>query len=384
MVYNAKKILFVIPSYSIGGVTSSLYAFLSQMDKKRCDVDVFCRNHQGPMKRAFEGISHVVPENVWLSVYILEGGKIKNLCCQILRGVRGAFKKIGVNLYPLYCRIGGRQIHSEKYDTIISFHEDLSPIVCYYPAKRRVAWIHCDYKRQHAAVGKTELKEYSRFDKIVCVSEYVKNVFIDFYPTLTDRVDALHNVVDVKRIQRRAKEEIGEDYLFDTSCFTIVSVGRLDPVKQFDKIPAIAAEVRRIVGDTFKWFIIGGSRGYANNEQRMKDDINRLHLQENVILLGEKQNIYPYLAKANLFVCTSKSESFPMVVLEARALGLPIISTDFPSAHEALQGWKSSKVVSLNEMGKAIAKAMTEPMKIADDDRNNTIDIIKFHSLILE
>lgn len=376
------KLLFVIPSYSIGGVTSSLYSFLLQLDRERYEISLFCRNHEGPMKEAFEKVCTVIPENIWLSVFIIEGGLIKRICCQMLRFFRGLLRKIGINLYPTYGRIGGNQINSKVYDCIISFHEDLSPIVCYYPAKRRIAWIHCDYRRQQAVIGRNEQKEYKRYDKVVCVSEFVKNVFTDIYPDLADRVMALHNVVDVDSIRKRAQEDIGDDKFFDNSCFTIVSVGRLDPVKQFEKIPNIAAELKKRVGKTFKWYIIGGSRGYADVEKQMINEITQLDLHNEVILMGERCNVYPYLAKANLFVCTSWSESFPMVVLEAKALNVPIVSNNFPSVFETMVDGEDGRIVSIDNMAEVISQMVKNPFKRKENELDQKEILNSFYSMI--
>lgn len=381
---NRKKILFVIPTYQIGGVTTSLYAFLTQIDRERFDVSLFCRNQEGPFKESFENICNVLPENIWLSVFIRHGGWVKKISCQLLRFFRGVLCKMGVNLFPAYGRIGGKQLGTQNYDCVVSFHEDLSPIVCYYPAKKRIAWIHCDYRRQQAAIGKSELKEYGLYDKIVCVSDFVKNIFAEIYPSLADRVCALHNVVDIDSIKQRAQEDISKDTSYDTSCFTIVSVGRLHPVKQFEKIPAIAAEVKKITDKPFKWYIIGGSRGFDDAEKKMKNDISQLGLQNQVVLLGEKKNIYPYLSKANLFVCTSWSESFPMVVLESRALNVPIVSNDFPSVYETMVDGKEGRIVPIEGMPEVIAQMVNHPFAINSNGLDQKEILESFNNILTE
>ena len=373
--------MFVIPSFAIGGVTSSLYAFLSLIDKEKYDVYLFCRNHTGPLKETFEKCCTVIPENIWLSVCIVEGCWLRNICCLVLRCFRGVLGKLGVNLYPIYGSIGGKQIGSKKYDVVVSFHEGLSPIVCFYPAKRHIAWIHCDYRRYLDAVGRKELREYALYDKIICVSEFVKNIFSDIYPSVADKVFALHNVVDKNLIYQKAKENIN-DLRFDSSCFTIVSIGRLDPVKQFERIPAIAAEIKRLAKNRpFKWYIIGGSRGFADAESRIKSDINERHLNDTVILLGEKNNVYPYLAKANLLVCTSLSESFPMVVQEAKALNIPVVSNNFPSVFETIEDNVNGIITNIDTMPKAILRVINGNLTMNDNAYNMKNELEKFQLL---
>lgn len=78
-VNKSRRVLFIIPSFAIGGVTSSLYALIANIDRSRIGVEVFCRHHLGPMKEQFERSCDVLPENIWLSLYIAEGGVIKKL-----------------------------------------------------------------------------------------------------------------------------------------------------------------------------------------------------------------------------------------------------------------------------------------------------------------
>lgn len=60
-------------------------------------------------------------------------------------------------------------------------------------------------------------------------------------------------------------------------------------------------------------------------------------LQEELCLLGEVNNPYPYIKNANLLVSTSLSEACPNVINEAKILGTPIVSTDFGSVYEFIE-----------------------------------------------
>ena len=60
--------------------------------------------------------------------------------------------------------------------------------------------------------------------------------------------------------------------------------------------------------------------------------------QNIVRFIGTKSNPYPYMAKADMFVLTSEYESQPMVIMESLITGTPVISTNFESAYELLEG----------------------------------------------
>jgi glycosyltransferase involved in cell wall biosynthesis len=334
------------------------------------------------MKEQFERSCDVLPENIWLSLYIAEGGVIKKIACIVLGAVRVIMRKIGVNIIPLYCRIGGNKIRSAEYDAVISFHEGLSPIVCYYPAKHRIAWIHCDYSRQIEMTGKNEQKEYARFDKIVCVSEYARKVFSDIYPSLAPKTLAIHNVMDINGIIRKAALSDNLDARFDNSVYTILSMGRLDPVKQFSLIPQIASQIKSLTTVPFRWFILGGSRGFDEEELKLKNAIAQFDVEKEVFLLGEKNNVYPYLAKSNLYVCTSQSESFPLAINEAKVLGIPIVSNAFSSITESIEDGVDGFITEIDKMPQIIVQMMTQPMALKKGSIDNTNSLFGFYNLI--
>ena len=80
--------------------------------------------------------------------------------------------------------------------------------------------------------------------------------------------------------------------------------------------------------------IIGDGNDRLIKETRAK--ISNYNLDDKLILLGKRDNPYPYMKASNLYVCTSFSEAYPCVINEAKALGLPVVSNDFPSSREVL------------------------------------------------
>ena len=235
-------------------------------------------------------------------------------------------------MYALYHRIGGKQIHSDEYDALIGYDESMARLISYFPAKKRINWIHSDYRR--FAQGRDETKYYDKIDAVVCVSYFVKGVFSEVYPQYADRVYAIHNVINVEDIRKKAQEAI-DDSRFTTDVYTIVSCGRLDPVKQFLLIPGLAAQMKDEGAKPFRWYIIGG--GNDAEQQAIESEIVKHNVQDTVSILGMKKNVYPYIANSDLYVCTSSSESYPMVVNEAKALLIPVISNSFPSVAESIR-----------------------------------------------
>lgn len=335
----------------MGGTLASLNSLLSVLEGKDLKVDIFAMLHKGDFYGRLPNCT-ILGENAWLSHEVFHRSALVKAFVKLKLVLRKLFEHVGIDLYALYNYIGGKQIHSDEYDAVIGYDETMARIICRYPAKKRINWIHCDYRRY--AQGKDETKYYDRIDEVICVSEFAKNVFTDIYPQYKDKVKTIHNVINVDLITQKAKESI-DDKRFVTERYTIISCGRLDPVKQFSKIPKIAAKIKEQYQLPFRWYIIGS--GIEAERQQIEAEINSNGVTDEVVMLGLKSNPYPYLAKADLYVCTSVSESFPMVVNEAKALCIPVVSNDFPSVKESLRDNVDGFICTIDEMANTIVKA---------------------------
>jgi len=100
----------------------------------------------------------------------------------------------------------------------------------------------------------------------------------------------------------------------------ILAVGRLHPVKQFDKL----IEMYSKMDTDYKLYIIGD----GNEIEKLKFLINKLSLNNKVFLKGRVSNINDFYKKAKIFVLTSKYESFSNVIIEAMSFGCAVISFD--------------------------------------------------------
>lgn len=360
-----KRVLIVVSEFCIGGTMSSLYSLLSVLDPNKIQVDIFSRVHSGPYYKRMPNCT-ILKENIWLSHTIFERSIFAKIATKLLLGIKKALEPVGIDMYALYHRIGGKQIHSDEYDAVIGYDESMARLISYFPAKKRINWIHSDYRR--FAQGREETKYYDKIDAVVCVSNFVKGVFSEVYPQYADKVYAIHNVINVEDIRKKAQEST-DDTRFTTDAYTIVSCGRLDPVKQFSLIPGLAAKLNNKGAKTFKWYIIGG--GNDMEQKAIETEIEKHNVQDIVFILGMKKNVYPYIVKSDLYVCTSSSESYPMVVNEARALLIPVISNNFPSAAESIRNDIDGVICSMEEMIDCIMNQMNHPLVINTGDYND-------------
>lgn len=109
---------------------------------------------------------------------------------------------------------------------------------------------------------------------------------------------------------------------------TIIAAGRIAPVKQFDRL----INVWSILSPEFPdWKI----KIFGGGDEQLSEELNRLikayNLSSSVFLLPSTPHIEQEMQRASVYAMTSQTECFPMVLLEAKASGLPIVSFDCPT-----------------------------------------------------
>jgi len=157
---------------------------------------------------------------------------------------------------------------------------------------------------------------YPHADQVIAVSEGVRDDLMANFGVDGAKIRVIYNPVDADRICERALEvpstRLPEPY--------IVSAGRLVSSKNF-----------RLLIESYRSSSIDESLvilGEGEERQELKRLVSRLGLDGRVILPGHVQNPYPIIAAARLFVSSSNLEGFPNALIEAMALGCPVVATD--------------------------------------------------------
>lgn len=378
-----KKILFITPSKSIGGTNSSLSSLINSIQDKY-DIKVLLMSDNG--NGTYDFIKNSFTNNLlnaYQSDFSKLNGKIKFLALFIK-----CFKRFGSlfskDISKLIYQAAARQVQKKyDFDIVVGFSEGFAmKLASEFTAKKKITWIHCDYDRA-VSIDIDELHYYNKFHNIVCVSKYTLNRFIERYPTLKPKSSYVYNLIDFERIKKLLQEPCS-DSRFKDDLFTIVSVGRMDPVKQFSLIPKIAKSLADL-GVCFRWYIIGGP---INEEYiKIQSEIQKYGLKDYVIQLGNKINPYPFMKAANLYVCTSLSEACPMVFIEAKLCGLPIVSSNFGSAYEFVDDASDLIIVSLDQVAAEIYTliiSQPQPSAQSSDILNSRFNVEHSRSRILD
>ena len=362
-----KKVLIMTSGLTHGGVNRTLLNSLEVMNSRGYKFEIFTLYSYGPYLDMFKEYDLLTIFEVWGLFRLLNRAVSKNT--KIAIAIRRFGDFIVKVIFHLFHSIAAKSIANALSklgaDVVISFQEGVTTeIISLVEAKKHIAWVHCDYSRYVDETHRDESVIYNRYSQIVCVSEYTASVFRSIIPLVKDRVVAIHNIMDTTGIKHLSCVDIRLPY--DNDVVNLVSIGRLDPVKRFSFIPGIAKQLK----DTnlaFRWYIIGDGGAEKN---KVLNNIIEYSVQNEVILLGEIDNPYPYIRNASALVCLSRSEACPNVINEARILHTPIVTTDFPSVKEYIINGKNGLISSIDNIHTTI-NDLFHDNKIFESIKNN-------------
>ena len=130
-------------------------------------------------------------------------------------------------------------------------------------------------------------------------------------------------------ILRRSAEEAPE--IADDGCVKLVSTGSLKEVKGFDRLLSI---VKRLIAESYPVHLYLLGKGPLKNQ--LEQYVHEHHLDNSVTFLGYQTNPYKYVAKCDLFVCSSHREGFSTAATEALIVGTPVCTTEVSGMREML------------------------------------------------
>ena len=332
-----KKILFAIESLAGGGAEKILATIVKHIDDSKFEVTVLAVVKTGIYVREIERYCKLIS--------ILPDYKtLKNPIDQIKYKVE--YKRIyngkTSDVYKKYIK--------EKYDVEIAFIEGYvtkligSSINNY---SKKYAWLHIDMIRNPHAdrnyLNKEEqMNTYGKYNKIFAVSDSVKQSFQkkfgEDYP-----IEVHYNPVGSVDIIKKSNEKM--DIIMDDKKWNFVTLGRLTKQKGYERLLRIA---KRLKSEKFDFGIYILGDGELREEYQTY--IIENNLEDVVVLLGILENPYPYLKKADVFVCSSRTEGFSTAATEALILQKPIITTDCAGMKELFGQYECGIITENSEM----------------------------------
>lgn len=336
-----KKMLIVMMHLGMGGAEKSLVNFLNELSPNDCRVDLLLFKKEGILLEQVPSWVNII--DAPRGVAVLYGSNPTNTKEKYLKFIRyyGTIcatiqthnneRKQFVRWKKYYTKhispLG------EKYDIAVSYvsGEIMNYVVEKVDAQFKATWVHTDYK---ASKGCPQDDEYyfEKLNKIVTISDSCVNSIKNSFSqnSIKQKVICLPNIVSAAFVKKLAEVKVDDAYQ-ERQSFKILSIGRLENVKGFD----MAVEAAKILQDKkidFEWLIIGE----GSERKNLETLIGKYALNSKMKLLGLKDNPYPYLKGCDIVVQSSRFEGKSIALDEAKILGKPIISTNYPTVYDQL------------------------------------------------
>ena len=219
-----------------------------------------------------------------------------------------------------------------RYDVVISFLEGI-PLrfhaIGYPEASRHVTWVHANlldnpYESCQFRNEEEERASYARMHRIVCVSKSAQDAFCSRFPELKHTACTIENPIVLERVLQMANvEEVPES--------DIVVVGRLNQTKGVDRAVQ-ALQILQQRGRPCTLTVVGD----GPQRSELENLASRAGVESQIRFIGYTANPYPYMRRAKVLLCPSRSESFCLAICEALALGVPVVATPTTGAQELL------------------------------------------------
>lgn len=342
-----KTLLFFIESLSGGGAEKVLVTLLRHIDYARYNVALLTVCDVGPLKKELD-FSKIKYRSI-----------IKNSNNVFYKWWNKIKYKLIYNILPAKA-VNKFFIPQKGVDTYIAFTEGYCTKILAHSPKNanKIAWVHCDLKTMPWTLnegiykGKAEEAEaYRNFNHIISVSKNVEQIMRNEYSL--ENVKTIYNPIDTNKIIKLSEEGIKHTQL---NGFNVVSIGRLVPQKGYDLLIPIIARLRNERTDV-NLYILGDGAEKSNLERI----IQKHGCEKSVHLLGFLDNPYSILSEMDLFVCSSRSEGYSLVIAEALTLGIPVISTYCSGPNELLANGEFGELCNdYEKLYSAIKRATTD------------------------
>lgn len=171
---------------------------------------------------------------------------------------------------------------------------------------------------------------YRSYDGIITMSKASATMMKKSFPECMTKIYSCSPLFDPDTIRELSKT--GKSFVdkYADSIPTLVTVARLSEEKGILKALK-AANILKNKGLKFRWLFIGG----GSDEIAYKNYISTNNLGSYCILTGRKENPYPYMSIATLYIQPSNVESYGITIREAAIFNVPIIVSNIPAFCEA-------------------------------------------------
>lgn len=376
-----KKLLFIINTLGFGGAERAMLNLFAELDAEKYDISLFVLTGQGELvkelpenvhllNKKYNDASVLTKEGRRLLMFsVLKAGILKGLFIKrapyLIKNFLNMRKKGKVLPDKLLWRLlaDGAPKIDEEFDLAVAYLEGGATYYTaeHIKAKKKAAFVHIDYEKAGYSRN-LDLNCYENFDRIFAVSDEVREHFLRVYPEHENKTAVFNNILNQKRIIEMADAGVGFDDEFEG--VRILTVGRLTRQKRYD----IAIETMRLLKEKsnmpIRWYALG--EGELRKELEQQIEISGL--QKDFILLGVKQNPYPYIRGCDLYVHATQFEGKSIAIQEAQILGKPVLATDCSGNREQIENGVDGRLCEFDPQ--KISEAILDILQNSEECEN--------------
>ncbi|ERL26515.1 MULTISPECIES: glycosyltransferase [Leptotrichia] len=341
------KVLVLHGHLSMGGEERVLLSVLKNLVELNYDVDLLITWNHGE-NNLFE---NEIPKKVNYK-FLFDNYNGKNKLIKEIYRIRAK---------ATYLKKVEKIIKEKKYDVVIDYSSNLLKYNNFDIKMPVFAWIHFSLTfGEKLSADKIEKykKQYKKYDKILAICDTMRDEFVEILGMEKNKVELVYNPIDLEAIRKKA-ETIDKKYENYLKQDYFLQVSRLTEQKQPEHLVDIYYKLKQ-QGIKEKLYFIGN----GEKIELIKQKIREYNLENDVVLLGQIENPYPFFKNAKLFVHTAKYEGLPTVLLESLTLGTPVVAYDCPTGPKDILGQNSEygKLIPLNDKD-TFVKEVYELMK---------------------
>lgn len=392
-----KQLLFVIESLTLGGAEKSLVTLLNLLDYEKYDVDLLLFAQGGAFQALLPKNVNLLPVPDYFAYnsipWSAAGRKLKE-----------PGKMVAQLRYSIALRTG-KHNHIEKavllwqashrcfdmipkeYDVAIAYAQGVPTffVAEKVRARKKIAWINATYIPKGKYLDYI-VTFYAKYDYVNGVSPTVAEQIQSVLEVPSNKIVQITDILDVGFAQKMALMDSNMEKDLSPDGVTILTVGRFCAMKRYD-LAIDAAKILVDRGVHFTWYAVGD--GGLRNE--LEHQISNQNLKDKFILLGSRNNPYPYFKACDIYVQTSDYEGFGITLAEAKMFRKPIVTTNFDAVGIQFVNEKNGLIVDISAQAIAdgIIRMLTDTQlsetcvaNLSKEKIGNTEEIEKFYRIV--
>lgn len=357
-----KKIIIYNGQLFMGGIERVLLNYLIKLSKiEDVQIELLIKENN-PQKNIFE---KEVPSNIKIS-YIKSPEMIEKREEYSMKKKKSIYYKM-MYVFTLkkereYMRNWLKEYFEgqKNVDAVIDFDMSLGKYLDTIKGIPRIGWVHYSLEARKGRKRKRFEKRLEKYEKVIVICDEMKKEMQKIHSDAYPKTQRIYNPFNIELIKERSNDigslsndevqMLKENYIVGVSRL-VKSKGREDLIRSFKDA--------KEKGLKEKLYLLGE----GVEKENLRKLISELSLENEVFLLGQKVNPYPWMKNAKLFAHTSYGEGLPTVFIESMICGTPVLAYDCPTGPKEILGdGEYGKLIKMGDL-KGTTDAMLELLR---------------------